>query len=338
MMKKLFLLTLMSLTFGLLSAQDMTLEEMKASKAELAAKIAESQAVVDATQGELDALQKKINQLSGWMTGLSGVVGLNFGGSNQWAAAPNPTATSQALAIGVTGYANREQPKYFWNNKLIINKAWQKVETNGVSGGDLFKNGTVDLFNISSLAGYKLNEKIAISALGELNTSLENFLEPGTFDIGVGVTWKPITNLVVVIHPLNYHIAWSGIGSPVSSAGSIGAKIRADYQDEFTFVGNKIAWSSTLTGFIPYTSDENAVAVIDKFGNPVDANGVVVTEDNGLVQDTRLAGLSEFTWLNTFSFQVWKGIGVGATFGLRSAEFEFEDLQTFYTIGLSYTL
>lgn len=53
---------------------------------------------------------------------------------------------------------------------------------------------------------------------------------------------------------------------------------------------------------------------------------------------TREAGLFEATWLNTFSFQVWKGIGVGLTFGLRDANFEFEDLQTFYTLGLTYTL
>ncbi len=326
MMKKLFLLTMTLLTFGFASAQDMTLEEMKASKAEMETKIADSKAMVDATQAELDALQKKINMLSGWMTGLSGVVGMNFGGSSQWAAAPNPTANSQALALGVTGYANREQPKYFWNNKLIINKSWQKVEIGSADAGKLFDNGTVDILNVSSLAGYKLNEKIAISALGELNTSLENFLEPGTFDIGVGVTWKPITNLVVVIHPLNYHIAWSGFGSPVSSAGSIGAKIRADYQDEFMFAGNKIAWSSTLTAFLPYSSDKNEVVNNDKFGivNPT--------------TPTRLAGLTEYTWLNTFSFQIWKGIGVGTTFGLRQADFEFQDLQSFYTIGLTYTL
>ena len=325
-MKKLFLLTLTVLTFGFASAQDMTLEEMKAQKAQLAATIDASKATIDATQAELDALQKKINMLSGWMTGLTGVVGLNFGGSNQWTANPNPTATSQALAIGVTGFANREAEKYFWNNKLIINKAWQKVEIGDADGGDLFDNGTVDLLNVSSLAGYKLTDKIAISALGELNTSLGNFLEPGTFDIGVGVTWKPITNLVVVIHPLNYHIAWSAPGSPVTSSGSIGAKIRADYQDSFTFLGNKIAWSSTLTSFIPYSSDESEVVNNDKFG--------VLDVDN----PTRMAGLFEYTWLNTFSFQVWKGVGVGFTFGLRDAEFEFEDLQTFYTLGLTYTL
>jgi len=332
MMKKLFLLTLMVLTFGLVSAQEMTLEEMNASKAELAAKIAESQAVVDATQGELDALQKKINMLSGWMTGLSGIIGLNFGGSDQWVANPNPTSGSRGISIGVTGFANREQAKYFWNNKLIINKAWQRVditEADKDRPGNLFDYGTVDILNISSLAGYKLNEKIAISGLAELNTSLGNFLQPGTFDIGVGVTWKPIANLVVVIHPLNYHIAWSADGD-TDSAGAVGAKIRADYQDSFTIGGKKIAWSSTFTTFIPYNSDKNAVPTVDKFGLPIlNTDGTAVTRE---------AGLNEYTWLNTFSFQLWKGIGVGTTFGLRQAEFEFKDLQSFYTIGLTYTL
>ncbi len=329
MMKKLFLLTLTVLTFGFASAQDMTLEEMKAKATELSATIDANQATINATQSELDALQKRINMLSGWMTGLTGIVGVNFGASNKWAGNPNPTASSKALSIGVTGFANREAEKYFWNNKLIINKAWQRVDVSQADEnrtGNLFDFGTVDILNISSLAGYKLTDKIAVSALGELNTSLGNFLEPGTFDIGVGVTWTPIPNLVVVIHPLNYHIAWSGIGSPVSSAGALGAKIRADYQDEFLIAGRKIAWSSTFTSFLPYTGDDNEVANKDEFGI-IDANN-----------PTRLAGLSEFTWLNTFSFQVWKGIGVGATFGLRKADFEFQDLQDFYTIGLTYTL
>ncbi len=335
MMKKLFLLTLTVLTFGFASAQDMTLEEMKAQKAELAATIDASQATINATQAELDALQKKINMLSGWMTGLSGVVGLNFGGSNQWAAAPNPTASSKAIAIGVTGYANRDQEKYFWNNKLIINKAWQRVdvtEADESRTGNLFDFGTVDILNISSLFGYKLSDKIAISALGELNTSLGNFLEPGTFDFGVGVTWTPIPNLVVVIHPLNYHIAWSADGD-TDSQGAVGAKIRADYQDDFMISGRKIAWSSTFTTFIPYTGGDNPVPSYDKFGTPI------TTLVDGLpVAVTRDAGLFEYTWLNTFSFQVWKGIGVGATFGIRDADFEFQDLQTFYTLGLTYTL
>jgi len=324
-MKKLFLLTLMVLTFGFVSAQDMTLEEMLAKKAEMTATIDASQATIDATQAELDALQKRINMLSGWMTGLTGIVGLNFGGSDQWIANPNPTSASRAISIGVTGYANREQEKYFWNNKLIINKAWQRVditEADKDRGGNLFDFGTVDILNLSSLAGYKLTDKIAISALAELNTSIGNFLEPGTFDIGVGVTWKPITNLVVVIHPLNYHIAWSADGD-ADSAGALGAKVRADYQDDFMIAGRKIAWSSTFTTFLPYNNDKNPVPITNKFGDAIDANGDIVTEENGLIQANREAGLFEYTWLNTFSFQVWKGIGVGVTFGLRDADFEF---------------
>lgn len=331
-MKKLFLLTLTVLTFGFASAQDMTLEEMKAQKAELAAAVGASQAAANASQAELDALQVKIDRLSGWITGLTGIIGLNFGESNQWFGNPNPTAESKAISIGITGYANRDQEKYFWNNKLIINKAWQRVdvtEADGTREGNLFDFGTVDILNVSSLFGYKLTDKIAVSILGELNTSIENFLEPGTFDIGVGITWTPIPNLVVVIHPLNYHNAWSADGDR-SSAGSVGAKIRADYQDELLIAGRKIAWSSTLTSFLPYTGSDQTVPTFSDFGEQLfNADGTSLD---------RTASLFEYTWLNTFSFEVWKGIGVGFTFGIRDADFEFEDLQSFYSIGLTYAL
>ena len=333
-MKKLFLLTLTLLAFGFASAQDMTLEEMKAQKAELAAAVGASQAAADASQAELDALQIKIDRLSGWLTGLSGIVGLNFGESNQWFGNPNPTAESKAISIGITGYANRNHEKFFWNNKLVINKAWQRVdvtEADGEREGNLFDFGTLDILNISSLYGYKLTDKIAISALGELNTSIGEFLEPGTFDIGVGITWTPIPNLVVVIHPLNYHIAWSADGDR-DSAGSIGAKIRADYQNEFSISGRKIAWSSTLTSFLPYSGSDQTVTSVDDFGRPL------FDDEDMTIPTTRVASLFEYTWLNTFSFEVWNGIGVGFTFGIRDADFEFEDLQSFYSIGVTYAL
>jgi len=185
------------------------------------------------------------------------------------------------------------------------------------------------------LAGYKLTDKIALSALGELNTSIENFLEPGTFDIGLGATWTPIPNLVVVIHPLNYHIAWSADGS-ADAQGAVGAKIRADYQDDFVIAGKKISWSSTLTSFLPYSSKDIAVkmvnqdgAFIDAAGNLADILGNPITAETAGVRN---AGLFEYTWLYIFSFQIWKGIGVGLNFGLRNSEFEFQDLQTFYSI------
>lgn len=58
--------------------------------------------------------------------------------------------------------------------------------------------------------------------------------------------------------------------------------------------------------------------------------------------------LSNWTWINSFGYTLWKGIGVGFDFGLRSnrqeaANFQGttlpaadNDLQSYYTVGLSY--
>lgn len=333
-MKRLLFIAFAMFTFGAISAQeDMTLEQLQAKKAEVKATFDKATADANAAQAELDALQKRINMLSGWITGVTGLVGFDLSGSNKWIANPNPTSNSTGLSIGLTGFANREQEKYFWNNKLIINKAWQDIDRSeadeNLENDGLFDNGTVDILNLSSLAGYKLSEKWAISAMAEFNSSIENFLEPATFDIGAGVTWKPITNLTVVIHPLNYHVAWSSQDN-VSAEGALGAKIRADYQDEFMIAGRKIAWSSTLTSFLPYSDTKTSLDQINKYGEPIlGADGMPLQRE---------AGLFEWTWLNTFSFQVWKGIGVGFNLGLRNAEFEYPDTQMFYSLGLTYTL
>lgn len=329
-MKNLLLFTLFAFALGTLSAQgEMTIEQMKTKKAEVQAKADAASAEANAAQKEAEDLQKKINALSGWMTGFSGLVGLNISGANQWVGNPNPTSTSTGLTVGLTAFANREQSKYFWNNKLIVNKAWQKVNLTGDNNSRLFDNGTVDILNISSLAGYKLSEKFALSFLGEFNSSVENFLAPGTLDLGVGATWRPITNLTVVIHPLNYHIAWSA-QDDIASQGALGAKVRADYQNDFLVAGRKIAWSTTLTSFLPYSNNKTVINDVDKFG-------VVRTNAAGETI-TREAGLLNWTWLNTFSFQVLKGVGVGVNFGLRDADFEYNGLQSFYGVGLTYTL
>ena len=139
--------------------------------------------------------------------------------------------------------------------------------------------------------------------MAELNTSIENFVDPGAFDFGVGGTWTPNNNLVVVFHPLNYHAALSRTDG-IDGIGALGLKLRADYTKGINLAGKNLNLSSTLTGFIPY-SDDN---------------------------------IQEFTWVNTVSFELWKGIGVGIGFGLRDAEFEFPDTQTYYSLGLSYNL
>ncbi|MFM2393937.1 MAG: hypothetical protein RLZZ546_1919, partial [Bacteroidota bacterium] len=174
-----------------------------------------------------------------------------------------------------------------------------------------FRRNT-DVLRLASLYGYKLNSWIAISALGEYSSSIFNLNKPGILDLGAGVTLTPVQDLVVVIHPLNYHFAFSG-NKAVESTSALGAKLRADYTRKFK---GGVSWASTLTSFLPYGSSAA--------GAP---------------------GLFEYTWLNTIGFNLWKGIGVGFTLGLRQADFETWGnpepnkkgvTQSFNTVGLSY--
>lgn len=306
-MKKFIFLALFSFIAGsYLQAQ--TLDELKAKQADLESQQKVKQAEADAFNAEINDLKEQIEILSGWQKGFNGSIGFDLNNSFNWIANPNTDARSTGLNIGLTAFANKKDVKYFWNNKGIITKAWQDIDLNDADRDNdddgLFDNGTIDIVNLSSLYGYKLGEKIAISALGELNTSIENFLQPGTFDLGVGVTWTPADNFVVVIHPLNYHVAFPADGSELETTGALGAKLRADYTRSLTLVGKEVAWSSTFTSFIPYQEKDPT--------------------------------LFEYTWLNTLNFSIYKGIGVAVGFGLRNAEFESEDLQGYLNLGLSY--
>jgi len=280
-------------------------EDLKAKQAELAA----AQAIVDGIAAEVGSLEDQITKNAGWIKGYTGILGFDFNKSNGWISNPNPDASSSALNIALTGFANKVTEDDFWRNKGLLTKAWSDVDLSDADGGsddhNLFDNGTVDILNLSSLYGRRLSDQFALSGLGELNTSLGNFLSPGTFDVGVGLTWTPdIDDLVVVIHPINYHVAFPADGNELSTTGALGTKLRADYNRNF----GKVAYTSTLTSFIPYGSNDPDPS------------------------------LFEYTWINSLAFEVWKGIGVGVSFGLRNAEFESADVQNYYSLGLSYTL
>lgn len=320
-MKKLYILFLGVVLFAFdMNAQ--TLEELKTKKADLATQAAAKQAEVDALNGEIGSLNTEIDILSGWLTGFSGNIGFDLNKSSNWVANPNKNASSSSLGISLAAFANKMTDKTMWRNKGILTKAWQDVDLEEGSNTDgLFDSGTVDILNLSSLYGYRINPKFALSGLAELNTSLGNFLAPGALDFGVGGTWTPNNNLVVVIHPLNYHIGFSGQDG-IESSGALGLKVRADYTNSFNVAGKKLNWSSTLTGFMPYSDTKTTILV-----DPDLPEG-----------DTYDAGLMEYTWVNTVSFELWKGIGVGVGFGLRNADFESLDTQSYYSLGLSYNL
>jgi len=335
-MKKIILNTLLFSLFSL-CLMGQSIEDLKEMQMDKKSKVADLQSKIDGLNTEVDGLQAEIDKLSGWRKGVTGLVGFDWNRSNGWIANPNPDAKSASLNIGLTGYILNDKEKYFWHNKGIVQKAWNDVDLSDAddvqrdANGDiipdvkdgLFRNGTVDILNLSSLAGYKLSKTFAISGLAELNTSIGNFLEPGTLDIGVGATWLPIQNMTVVVHPLNYHYAWpsqeekaKGVNG-ISSTGAFGAKVRIDYFQDFNIAGKPFKWSSTLTSFLPYSDKKQAIR---------DANNITIRE----------AGLFEYTWINTFTFEVWRGIGVGLGVGIRSSDFESSSLQSYTNFGLSY--
>jgi hypothetical protein len=302
---------MMSISFGF--AQ--TKEELQTQKKE-------KQAVADAAQKEANALRAQIDALPGWKKGAFGVIGGSFSNFNNWYSQGTPNNSSGNIGINFNAFANKLEDSYFWRNSLTVNLAWVKLDDKDKPNDDDSFRATTDVFNMSSLYGRKLSPKWAASALGEYRTTLlNNFNDPGYLDLGVGATWTPLDNLILVIHPLNYNFVFAENDAVFES--SLGAKVVADYTRQI----GAIAFKSNFSAFFSYQGSD----------------------------------LSNWTWTNAFSYTLWKNIGVGFDFALRNnkqealnyafgqydpaavpAETEptFEnvdnELQTYYTLGLTY--
>lgn len=289
-----------------------TLEELKKQKAEIEAKAAPIQAQADAFKSEIAAVDAKIASLPGWYTGTFGIIGVDFLGRDSWFAAGElKDARSSSIKGSFRAFANKIENKYFWRNSGSLNLGWQKLDKR-LPGEEKGKFEPVaDQLNITSLYGYNLTPKIAASALGEYRTSIlsypdssgvkvSSFNNPGYFDLGVGVTYTPMKNLVLVFHPINYNFIFSKEDSKFTP--SLGCKIVGDYSTSI----KGINWRSNLTGFISYKNSDPSL-------------------HNG-------------TWTNWFGLTLIKGIGVGVEVGLRLSEQEVNKLQNYYTVGLSYQL
>jgi hypothetical protein len=278
MMKKLLFLAFTFLMFSSVQAQD-TVESLKAQKAEKAAAIA-------ALQGELNAIETKIKTFPGWKFGFLGTVGFNISQFNDWLGAENSDARATTLGLTANAFGNLDREKFFWRNSAGVVYTRTKLNPDSTIPEEQQADfeTTADALNATSLYGYKLSDKFAISALGEYRSTISNFNDPGYLDLGIGGTWTPIADLVVVIHPLNYNFVFSD--DDVAFQSSLGAKIVADYSKALPM---GIAWKSNLSAFLSYEDASN---------------------------------LSNWTWINGFSMTVWKGIGVGFDFGLRQSKQE----------------
>lgn len=268
---------------------------------------------IAALQSKADQLQKQIDALPGWRKGAFGTIGASFSGFNNWYSRNAPNASAGNIGVTVNGFANLIEEKFFWRNSGGINLGWVKLDDKAIVGDEGFETAT-DVFTITSLYGRRINKKWALSALTEYRTTLiDNFNNPGFLDIGIGFTWTPTERLVVVMHPGNYNIVFSKGDADFES--SPGAKIVADYAATY----NKLNVKSNVSIFTSYNN----------------------------------SNLSNWNWTNSFSYTLWKKIGVGFEFGLRNnkqealnnalitnpiATFDTADnkIQNYWLVGLSY--
>ncbi|WP_298955052.1 DUF3078 domain-containing protein [uncultured Nonlabens sp.] len=308
-MKKILLSVVLLFSVSTVIAQ--TEAELKALKKVKQDSIAQIQSRVNAIQGKIDALP-------GWKKGAFGTLGVNLSSFDNWYSQGSANVSAGNIGLTANAFANLKQPKYFWRNSLNINLGWVKFDDkDDPTDDDSFQEAT-DVFNISSLYGYKLTEKLAVSTLAEYRTTiLNNFNDPGYLDVGVGATWTPIDNLVVVVHPLNYNFVFAKNDAVFES--SLGAKVVADYTRSI----GKVSFKSNLSAFYSYENSD----------------------------------LSNYTWINSFGYTLWKNIGVGFEFGLRgnkqealnfannnlavgATELDFDTvdnkLQSYYLVGLNY--
>ncbi len=314
-MKKILLVG--ALFIGMVSMNAQTKEELQTQKAE-------KQAAAKTLQGEANALQAKIDALPGWRKGLFGTIGGSISNFNNWYSQGTPNNSSGNIGISLNAYANLIEDKFFWRNSLTSNLNWVKLDNKDNPNDDDSFNPTTDVFNISSLYGRNITKNFAVSGLAEYRTTLlDNFNDPGYLDVGVGGTWTPLENLIVVVHPLNYNFVFAENDAVFQS--SLGAKIVTDYTRQI----GAVSFKSNLSTFQSYKSGD----------------------------------LSNVTWTNSFSYTLWKMIGVGFDFGLRSNKQEAlnyelgqydplalplqavptfgnvdNKLQSYWLLGLSYNL
>lgn len=296
------------------SLQAQTVEEMQAEKAAkeqelstLEPQLAELKSRVESLKSDVSGLKDKLTPYPRWEVGALGNAGLSFSNFNNWFSKSTPNTSAMTIGFTLNSFANLQQEKYFWRNGSNLTLGWLKFDNKDDDNDSDTLQIAADAFNISSLFGYKLSEKFAISTLGEYRTSVlkGTFNDPGYLDLGAGATWTPVTDLVVVVHPLNYNFIFSD--SEFEYESSLGCKVLADYTRKIT---DGVAWKSNLSAFLSYQGSD----------------------------------LSNWTWVNGFSTAV-RGVGIGLDIGLRSnkqealaAEKTDNPLQYYWLLGLSYAI
>ncbi len=284
------------------------------TKEELISKQTSIKDSVKALQSKVDGIQGEIDALPGWRFNAFGTIGGSLSGFNNWYSKENPNSSVGNFGLNVNATADLIEDKFFWKNATNINLSWIKFDDKDDDTDSEKYEVATDVFSLSSLYGYKLSKKFALSAYGEYRSTLvQNFNNPGFLDLGVGVTWTLIPDLVIIIDPLNYNFVFSRGDNIYES--SLGAKIVADYSKS---IGN-----------------------------------FNVKSNLSIFQSYETSNYSNYTWTNSLAYTLWKNFGLGFDFGLRKnkqeelnyvletdpdATFKTIDnqLQSYWLLGLNF--
>jgi len=257
--------------FGTVEAQQV--EDLKRELAEL-------ETTMEANTKTRVSLEDQIAKLvtSGWNFGGVGAVTGNWAAFSDWALAENARDNMNVLG-DVSLYGNYNADKFFWRNGVNMRLGYQRfeetIEESDTTGGT-WDNSLDEIF-LSSLAGYKISEELALSALFDARTTFGTFFDPAYISLGAGVTYTPHPNFAVVLHPATaqgvfvrseakkaeFGVGADDLGDGLYSFGDgagvkleFGAKIVVDYtKSNFLIPG--LTYTGRADAFIPYGSSKS---------------------------------------------------------------------------------
>ena len=249
-----FLLIFFIVNFGFSQTEESLKQRKESLKLDLEEwdlDIKEALEEVDKIKKELKFLEDSLKVYPIWSKGVFGTVGFNFSRFQSWLSKNESNTSASTFGYSFNGFFNLEEKKYFWNNTLKLAQSWQRfINKDNEAENDGFQV-SADAFTYNSIWGYKTSENLAISALVEYKTGLlqKRFNNPGTLDVGFGMTWKPLKEMLVAVHPINYN----SVLAEENARSSLGIKTIVEYSRKFS---SGINWTTSFSGFVSYRNNE----------------------------------------------------------------------------------
>lgn len=239
-----------------------------------------------------------------WETKFGGLLGFDFNNFMNWVSqGDNSNSSSSSISTSIDGQINKLGNKFFWRNTGKLTLGWRNINNSTTESG--FQK-TIDLLNINTHIGNKVNEKLALSVLGEWRSNLlSQNIAPSYLDMSLGITWTPEEHILAIVHPINYELI---LGDADAYESSIGSKLRLAYDHA---VSERLHLKSNLSGFMSYKS---------------------------------LSDLTNYTWTNGVDIKVVENLGIGLEYAMRVSPQEtqalsnVEDFQSYVIMGVSFVL